>query len=156
MRDLRDAELVLSEKHAISRDEHDTELATILQTRTFVAAQAHMKPEAGRALAPLSAMAKTSRSTPIQRAYHSANGAVLFLDGRYGMAVAEFQEDPRNPLSLRLLAEAETKAGEPVAGQQVLVTLAAINDERVESAVAVPQARAALKAVTPTTAQATH
>ena len=50
MRDLRDAELVLSEKHAISRDEHDTELATILQTRTFVAAQASMKPEAERAL----------------------------------------------------------------------------------------------------------
>lgn len=156
MRDLRDAELVLSEKHAISRDEHDTELATIIQTRTFIAAQANMKPEAERALAPLSAMARTSRSTPIQRSYHSANGAVLFLDGRYAMAVSEFQEDPRNPLSLRLLAEAETKAGEPVAGQQVLVTLAAINDERVESAVAVPQARAALKAVPPTTAQATR
>ena len=156
MRDLRDAELVLSEKHAMARDEHDSELATILQTRTFVAAQANMKPEAERALAPLSAMAKTSRSTPIQRSYHSANGALMFLDGRYAMAVAEFQEDPRNPLSLRLLADAETKAGQPVAGQQVLVTLAAINDERVESAVAVPQARAALKAVTPTTAQATH
>jgi len=156
MRDLRDAELVLSEKHAISRDEHDTELATILQTRTFVATQANMKPEAERALVPLNAMAKTSRSTPIQKSYHSANGAVLFLDGRYAAAVAEFQEDPRNPLSLRLLAEAETKAGQPAAGQQVLVTLAAINDERVESAVAVPQARAALKAVTPTTARATR
>ena len=82
-----------------------------------------MKPEAERALAPLSAMAKTSRSTPIQRSYHSADGAVMLLDGRYAMAVAEFQEDPRNPLSLRLLAEAETKAGEPVAGQQALVTL---------------------------------
>jgi tetratricopeptide (TPR) repeat protein len=154
MRDLRDAELVLSEKHAMARDEHDTELATIIQTRTFIAAQAGMKPEAERALVPLAAMAKTSRSTPVQKSYHSANGAVLLLDGRYAMAVAEFQEDPRNPLSLRLLADAETKAGEPVAGQQVLVTLAAINDERVESAVAVPQARAALKAVTPTTAQA--
>jgi tetratricopeptide (TPR) repeat protein len=154
MRDLRDAELVLSEKHAMARDEHDTELATIIQTRTFIAAQAGLKPEAERALVPLAAMAKTSRSTPVQKSYHSANGAVLLLDGRYAMAVAEFQEDPRNPLSLRLLADAETKAGEPVAGQQVLVTLAAINDERVESAVAVPQARAALKAATPTTAQA--
>jgi tetratricopeptide (TPR) repeat protein len=153
MRDLRDAELVLSEKHAMARDEHDTELATILQTRTFIAAQAGMKPEADRAFAPLAVMAKTSRSTPVQKSYHSANGAVLLLDGRYAIAVAEFQEDPRNPLSLRLLADAETKAGEPVAGQQVLVTLAAINDERVESAVAVPQARAALKAVAPTTAQ---
>jgi tetratricopeptide (TPR) repeat protein len=154
MRDLRDAELVLSEKHAMARDEHDTELATIIQTRTFIAAQAGMKPEAERALVPLAAMAKTSRSTPVQKSYHSANGAVLLLDSRYAVAISEFQEDPRNPLSLRLLADAETKAGEPVAGQQVLVTLAAINDERVESAVAVPQARAALKAVTPTTAQA--
>jgi len=156
MRDLRDAELVLSEKHALSRDEHDTELATILQTRAFIAAQANMKAEADRALAPLSAMAKTSRSTPVQKSYHSAHGAVLLLDGRYAMAIAEFHEDPRNPLSLRLLADAETKAGEPVAGQQVLLTLAAINDERIESAVAVPQARAALKAVNPTTAQASH
>jgi hypothetical protein len=101
-------------------------------------------------------MAKTSRSTPVQKSYHSAHGAVLLLDGRYAMAIAEFHEDPRNPLSLRLLADAETKAGEPVAGQQVLVTLAAINDERIESAVAVPQARVALKAVNPTTAQASH
>jgi tetratricopeptide (TPR) repeat protein len=156
MSDLRDAQLVLSEKHLLSRDEHDTELASILQTRAFIAAQANMKAEAERALAPLAAMAKTSRSTPVQKSYHSANGAVLFLDGRYAAAVSEFQEDPRNPLSLRLLADAETKAGEPVAGQQVLVTLAAINDERIESAIAVPQARAALKSAPATTAQATH
>lgn len=156
MRDLRDAQLVLSEKHALSTDEHDTELATILQTRAFIAAQANNKLEGERALAPLSAMAKTSRSNPVQKAYHSANGAVLLLDGRYAVAVAEFQEDPRNPLSLRLLADAETKAGQPAAGQQVLVTLAAINDERIESAIAVPQARAALKSANPTTAQATH
>lgn len=156
MRDLRDAELVLSGSHPLSRDEHDTELATILQARTFIAAQAGMKAEAGRALAPLAVMARTSRSTPVQKSFHSANGAVLFLDGRYAAAVAEFQEDPRNPLSLRLLADAETKAGEPAAGQQALVTLAAINDERIESAIAVPQARAALKSAPATTAQATH
>jgi tetratricopeptide (TPR) repeat protein len=156
MRDLRDAELVLSEKHILSRDDHDTELATIYQTRAFIAEQAGMKPEAGRAQALLSEMARTSRSTPVQKSYHSASGAVMLLEGRYAFAVSEFQEDPRNPLSLRLLADAETKAGEPAAGQNVLVTLAAINDERVESAVAVPQARAALKAESPTTAQATH
>jgi tetratricopeptide (TPR) repeat protein len=156
MRDLRDAELVLAEKHALGRDEHDTELATILQTRAFIAAQANMKTEAEHALAPLAVMARTSRSNRVQKAYHSANGAVLILDGRYATAVAEFQEDPRNPLSMRLLADAETKAGQPAAGQQALVALAAINDERIESAVAVPQARAALKAVNPTTAQATR
>lgn len=156
MRDLRDAELALDEKRTLARDERDTELATILQTRAFIAAQADRKPDAERALATLTVMARTSRSTPVQKSYHSANGAVLLLDGRYAVAVSEFQEDPRNPLSLRLLADAETKAGQPVAGQQILVTLAAINDERIESAVAVPQARAALKAVNPTTAQTTH
>lgn len=156
MRDLRDAELVLSEKHALSRDDRDTELATILQTRAFIAEQAGMKAEAERALAPLREMARTSRSNPVQKSYHSANGAVMLLEGRYAVAVSEFQEDPRNPLSLRLLADAEAKAGESAAGQNVLVTLAAINDERVESAVAVPQARAVLKAASPTTAQATQ
>jgi tetratricopeptide (TPR) repeat protein len=156
MRDLLAAELVLSEKHVLSKDEHDTELATILQTRAYLAVQNGSKAEAQRALAPLSAMAATSRSNPVQNSFHSANGAVMLLEGRYAFAVAEFQEDSRNPLSLRMLSEAETKAGMSAAGQEVLEKLAAINDERVESAVAVPQARAALKAAAQTTAQASQ
>ena len=90
-------------------------------------------------------MAQTNRSTPVQEAYHSANGAVLFAQGDYAGAIAELQEDPYNPLSLQLLTEAQTKAGQAADARKTLEFLAAISDERVETAVAAPPARLALK-----------
>ena len=63
-------------------------------------------------------------------------------------------EDPQNPLSLALLADAQDKAGQPVDAQKTLTILAAINDERVETAFAVPQARETLKQNLATGAQA--
>jgi tetratricopeptide (TPR) repeat protein len=145
LKDLQAAQAVLSEKHPISRQDRDTELATILQTRAFVAARAGLADVAQKALEPLSAMAKTSRSNLIQHSYHSANGAALLAQGKFAEAIVELQEDPRNPLSLQLLSEAQNKAGHAAEAQKTLETLALINDERVETAFAVPQARAALK-----------
>jgi tetratricopeptide (TPR) repeat protein len=146
LRDLDAARAVLTEKHVLSSGDHDTELATILQTRAYVAAIAGQNDVAKAALAPLTAMARTSRDNLIQQSYHSANGATLLLEGMYADAVSELQYDPRNPLSLQLLAEAETKAGEPAAGRDALSRLAGINDERVETAYAAPRARAKLSA----------
>lgn len=145
LRDLDAARAVLSEKHVLSSGDHDAELATILQTRAYIAGRAGEKEAAKATLAPLTAMARTSRSNLVQQSYHSANGAMLLLDGMYADAVSELQYDPRNPLSLQLLAEAETKAGEPAAGRDALARLAGINDERVETAYAAPKARATLK-----------
>ena len=145
LRDLDAGRAVLSEKHTLSAGDRDAELATILQTRAYMAARAGMPEVAKAALLPLTAMARSSRSNLVQQSYHSANGAVLLLDGMYADSVSELQYDPRNPFSLQLLAEAETKAGQPAAGHDALVRCAAINDERVESAFAVPQARAALR-----------
>ena len=152
-RDLDAARSVLAQAHVLSNGDHDTELAQILQTRAYIAARSANLEEAKAALQPLAAMARTSRSNIVQQSYHSANGAVLLLQGMYADAVSELQYDPRNPLSLELLAQAETKAGEPGAGHDVLVKLAAINDERIETAFAVPQARAALKSAPAPTAQ---
>jgi tetratricopeptide (TPR) repeat protein len=144
LRDLDAARAVLSEKHVLSSGDHDTELATILQTRAYIAAIAGEKEVAKAALAPLTAMARTSRDNLVQQSYHSVNGATLLLDGMYADAVSELQYDPRNPLSLQLLSVAETKAGEPAAGRDALVRLAGINDERIETAYAAPKARATL------------
>lgn len=153
LHDLDSARAVLSEKHVLSPEDRDTELASILQTRTYIAVRASMPEVAKAALEPLTAMARTSRSNVIQQSYHSANGAVLFAQGMYADAISEFQDDARDPLSLQFLAEAETKVGEPAAGHDVLVRLAGINDERVETALVVPQARAALKTSPATTVQ---
>jgi tetratricopeptide (TPR) repeat protein len=145
LRDLDAARAVLSEKHVLSSGDHDTELATILQTRAFLAVHAGTTEVAKAALAPLSVMARTSRDNLIQQSYHSANGATLLLEGMYADAVSELQYDTRNPLSLQLLAVAETKAGEPAAGRDALARLVGINDERIETAYAAPKARATLK-----------
>lgn len=145
LKDLDAARAVLSETHKILPGDWENESASILQTRAFIAARAGMTSTAQAALKPLSEMARTSRSTPVQNAYHSANGAVLLAQGDYAGAIPELQEDAQNPLSLRLLAEAQTKAGQTAEAQKTLVILAAISDERIETAFAAPQARAMLK-----------
>lgn len=154
LRNLDAARVVLTENHEISQGGREIELANILQTRAFIAERAGMADAAEKALKPLSAMAQTSRSNLVQQAYHSANGAALMAQGKNDEAIPELMEDPQNPLSLQLLAEAQTKAGQPADAQETLETLAAINDERMETAFAVPQARAALKQAAATTAQA--
>jgi len=153
LHDLDSARAVLAEKHVLSPGDRNTELATILQTRTYIALRAGMPEVAKVAFAPLAELGRSSRSNPVQQSYHSSNGAILFSQGMYADAISEFQEDAHDPLSLQLLVEAETKVGEPAAAHDVLVKLAGINDERVETAFVVPQARAALKAASPATAQ---
>jgi len=153
LQDLDAAEAVLSGKLKLSPTAHETERATILQTRAYIAARAGMTEVAQKALEQLSAMAQTSRNNLVQKSYHSANGAVLLLQGKYADAISEFQEDPRNPLSLQLLADAQSKAGQTADAQKTLTTLAAINDESIERAFVVPQVRAALKSSTPNTVQ---
>jgi tetratricopeptide (TPR) repeat protein len=156
LKDLDDARSDLSESHTVTLmpGERDIELASILQTRAFIAANSGNKEPAQDALKLLKEMADSNRSTPIQNSYHSANGAVLLTQGDYAGAIAELQEDPQNPLSLQLLAQAQNKAGQSADAQKTLATLAAISDERVETAFAAPQARAALKTEAPQTAQA--
>ena len=77
------------------------------------------------------------------------------MQQKYDAAIQELDDDAQNPLSLQLLADAQNKAGQTAEAQKTLTTLAAINDERVETAFAVPPARTALKANPGTTAQAT-
>jgi tetratricopeptide (TPR) repeat protein len=156
LRDLNAAEAVLAEKHVLSAADHDTELASILQTRAYIAVHASMLEVAQKALGPVRSMAQTSRNNLIQQSYHAANGAVLLAQGKYADAISELQYDPRNPLSLELLADAQKDAGDAASQQKSLTILAAINDERVETAVAAPVARAALKANPKTTAQSVH
>jgi tetratricopeptide (TPR) repeat protein len=159
LKDLDEARSDLSSANSKTKllpGERDVELASILQTTAFVAVSAGKTDKAEAALKLLAEMAETSRSTPVQNSYHSANGAVLFAKGDYAGAISELQEDPQNPLSLRLLAEAQTKAGQAVDAQKTLETLAAISDERVETAFAAPQARMALKSEPPQQPAATQ
>jgi tetratricopeptide (TPR) repeat protein len=147
LKDLDEAREDLSDtrKSDLLPGDRENELALILQARAFIAVKAGKIDAAQAAEKLLENMAQTNRSTPVQEAYHSANGAVLFAQGDYAGAIAELQEDPYNPLSLQLLTEAQTKAGQAADARKTLETLAAISDERVETAVAAPPARVALK-----------
>jgi tetratricopeptide (TPR) repeat protein len=147
LKDLDEAREDLSDtrKNNLLPGDRDNELALILQARAFIAVNAGKTETAQAALKLLENMAQTSRSTPVQSAFHSANGAVLYLQGDYAAAITELQEDPQNPLSLQLQAEAQTKAGQAADARKTLETLAAISDERVETAFAAPPARLALK-----------
>ena len=147
LKDLDEARADLSQsgKSNLLPGDRDNELALILQARAFIAVNAGKTDAAQATEKLLENMAQSSRSTPVQQAYHSANGAVLLAQGDYAGAIAELQEDPYNPLSLQLLSEAQTKAGQAADARKTLETLAAISDERVETAVAAPAARLALK-----------
>jgi predicted Zn-dependent protease len=153
VRDLDAAKAVLFETHKILPGDREIESATILQTRAFLAVSAGKPALAQAALKLLEEMARTSRSVPVQNAYHSANGAVLLAQGNYAAAIPELEEDAQNPLSLKLLAEAQAKAGQSADAQKTLAALAAVSDERVETAYAAPQARAQLKTEAMQTAQ---
>jgi tetratricopeptide (TPR) repeat protein len=145
MSDLDAAAAFMNGKRPILQGTKETELAKIFQTRAYLAARAGNLDAAQKAFEPLNAMAERNRDNVVQDAYHSANGAVLLLQGKFADAISEFEEDSRGPLSLRLLADAQEKAGETAEAQKTRATLAAINDETIEMAFVVPPVRAALK-----------
>lgn len=153
MKDLDAAHDTLEASYKLMRGDRDNELAQVLQTRAFIAVNAGNTAAAEKALKTLTAMSSGSRSLPVQKAYHSANGAVLLAKGDYAGAIAELQEDAQNPLSMQLLSQAQAKAGQTTEAQKTLATLAAVSDERVETAFAVPQARLAMKSEPQQTAQ---
>lgn len=143
--DLDDAKTVVSERGALSPGQRESEMATILQTRAFIAVRAGMKDVVEQTFLVLTGLAHSSRDNIVQRAFHSGNGALRYSQRQYAEAASELGEDTGNPLSLTLLADAQSQAGQNDDAQKTMATLVAINDERIETAYAVPQARAALK-----------
>jgi tetratricopeptide (TPR) repeat protein len=145
LEDLDAAQQATAEKQELPRGEREAELATVLQTRAFIAARAGLPDVAAETLGNLAAFAERSRHNVVQTAYHSAHGAVLLLQGKFVDAAAELQEDPRDPLSLQLLADAQQKAGQTPQSAKTLAALAAIYDERVETAAVAQPVRDTLK-----------
>ncbi len=143
--DLDAADHVLTENHEIPKSEREAELTTLLQTRAYIAARAGMQEVAAKALERLEPFAERSRNNVVQASYRSTQGAVLLLEGKFAEAVEELQEDSRNPLSLQLLADAQSKGGQAADGAKTLAALAAINDERIETAAVAQPVREALK-----------
>lgn len=89
-------------------------------------------------------MAQDSRSQVVQLAYHAAQGAVLLEKSSYADAISHLQEDPQDPLALRLLWRAYSNSGNSGQADATAAKLMAMNVPTAEQALVVPQFRAKL------------
>jgi len=146
----RSLELLEKAEHAIHAGQNamrvsvDQELALVLRTRVEMALQAGDKPLAHTTLADLAKL-NDSDDNIIATAYGAASGAVLFAARKYKQSIAHLEQDPDNPLSLRLLASAYRRTGDIEAEKRVDQKLASVNEPTLEQALVVPRFRKCLE-----------
>jgi len=122
----------------------DQELALVLRTRVEAALKAGDKPLAHASLAQLAKL-NDSDDNIIQTEYEAASGALLFAARKYKQSIPHLEEDPDNPLSLRLLASAYRRAGDVEGEKHIDEKLAGVNDPTLEQALVVPAFRKCLE-----------
>jgi tetratricopeptide (TPR) repeat protein len=146
----RSLELLDRAEHALRQAQNamrmsvDQELALVLRTRVEVALKAGDKPLAHTTLAQLAKL-NDSDDNIIQTAYEAASGALLFAAHKYKQSVPHLEQDPDNPLSLRLLASAYRRAGDVEGEKHIDEKLASVNDPTLEQALIVPGFRKCLE-----------
>ena len=87
------------------------EKAQILRVRAERALALGDLSGAGKLVAKLEKMASPASSVNTQRIYHGAAGILLMAQAKYAEAIPQLQEDPANPLSMKLLISAYRKTG---------------------------------------------
>jgi len=117
------------------------EQAQILRARVEIAVKLGNKEMARTNLAQLAELSDRSSDKVIETAYHGAAGAELFWQKKYDQAISHLEEDPNNPLSLKLLAAAYQKIGYSAGTKRTDETLANLNDPTLEQALVVPAFR---------------
>jgi tetratricopeptide (TPR) repeat protein len=117
------------------------ESAQILRLRVEMAVKAGKLDQARSMTAKLSDMSESSNDKLVEIAYDGAAGASLFAEGKYDEAITHLEEDPANPLSLKLLAAAYQKIGYSAGVKRIDDTLSNLNDPSLEQALVVPAFR---------------
>jgi tetratricopeptide (TPR) repeat protein len=138
---LNQAEAAMREGRNSMRGALLQELAQILRARVEAALSLGNRTLADSALKQLAGMSQGSNDKLIETAYHGAAGAVLSSEHKYADAISHLEEDPNNPLSLKLLAAAYQKIGDSADAQRTNETLANLNDPSLEQALVVPAFR---------------
>lgn len=87
------------------------EKAQVLRVRVQRALAAGDLSKAGKFVAELEKMASPASSVNTKRTYHGAAGTLLVAQLKYAEAIAQLEEDPANPLSMKLLVTAYRKTG---------------------------------------------
>ncbi len=117
------------------------ESAQLLRLRAELAVKAGKLKEAATIAARLGEMSDSSADKLVETAYHGAQGAVLYSEGKYDDAISHLEEDVNSPLSLKLLAEAYKKIGYSAGVKRIGETLSNLNDPTLEQALVVPEFR---------------
>jgi tetratricopeptide (TPR) repeat protein len=138
---LRKAETVLHEDHKVPQVLLNEEMAFVLRTRVERALHDGNQELADSALRQLADLAGSEADEVLQAAYHGASGAYTLAQRNYTEAIANFEEDLANPISLRGLAEAYEKSGQKENAERYAAKLAAFNIPIIEQAMVVPQFR---------------
>lgn len=129
----------LQEAHPLSPSDREEEHARLLRIQAIRAAQAGDRDTAGTAVEQLQTMSASSQSQVVQLAAHSAQGALLLAEQQYPEAIAQLEEDASDPLSMRLLWQAYSRAGHTEKATALGEKLAAWYIPTADQALVVPQ-----------------
>jgi len=138
---LAKAEATLDEKHKVAKQFVDQERAVILRTRVYRALQDSDLAAAGAALEQLRQLADTTNDGNVAMNLHSAQGALLLVQGKIEEAIPLLEEDDRNPYAMKGLVTAYEKAGRNADAERTAQNLAGFNEPVMEQALVVPQFR---------------
>ena len=117
------------------------ESAQILRLRVELAVKTGRLETARSLVARLSEMSEGSHDKLVEVAYEGAAGALCYASKKYDDAISHLEEDPNNPLSLKLLAAAYQKTGYRAGAKRINETLSNLNEPTLEQALVVPAFR---------------
>jgi tetratricopeptide (TPR) repeat protein len=117
------------------------ETAQILRLRVELAVKMGKLAQARSMVARLSDMWESSNDRLVEISYQGAAGRVSYSDGKFEEAISHLEEDPNNPLSLKLLAAAYQQTGYSAGAKRIDETLSNLNDPTLEQALVVPAFR---------------
>jgi len=126
--------------------EFHRERAEVLRVRAVRTAAAGNAAGAAQALKELEQLTKAARGSALSRSYAGAMGGVFTVGQQYAQAIPYLEEDSGNPLSMRDLITAYTKAGSADRAHVLELKLAAVNQPTLEQALVVPELRSKLAA----------
>src|SRR5208282_4538860 len=102
--------------------------AQILRARVELALKTGDTKLAQSNLDSLAAMSENANDNLIDLAYQGGLGALLFSQQKYSEAIPHLEEDPNNPLSLKLLVTAYAKTGDRSGAERIFDLLSNLNE----------------------------
>jgi hypothetical protein len=130
--------MVLREKHKMSAAAREQELAAILRTRVGRSVHDGSMHDALAALKRMQQLAAANNDGRVRSAVSGAQGAVLMAQAKFEEAIAQLEDDDKNPFSMQRLILAYEKTGQKDKAERIKQRLAKYYEPSIEQAVVVP------------------